>query len=604
MYIIHKLWKTNVFVCLLLMILPWVLYHQSISFGYVLDDAVVITGNSFTKEGIRGLKSIFTTESFTGYFGEQKDLVQGARYRPLSIATFALEYQFIGEYPSISHAINILLYGILGVTLFFLLRLIQYTENQRFFWNLGFLTSILYIVHPLHTEAVANIKGRDEILTFLLGALSLIACIQWHNSKKNVYAYLSGFSFLLALLAKENAITLLGVIPVIFYVFKNVSLLRSLLYAIPAIAATVVYLIIRIQIIGYLLNDSTIITDIMNNPFIYMSQSEKYATITYTLLKYLQLSVFPHPLSHDYYPFAIPVMNWSNISVWFSLFFHIVLCLLTLMGILRKQSMYFGLAFYLITLSIVSNLFINMGTFMNERFLFMPSFGICIMMSFFLLKVKEWTSGIPNLKYSATLLFIVIVTGYIYKTLDRVPDWENPVTLNQSAVKTNPGSARANTFMATAIYDKWKNQPRSEEKYNDIIIALEYAERATQILPEYKNAQIIKAGCAAELYNYDRNLNQLLKVFGEVVLERPDVGFVKEYMDYLLRTTPIVSLIPWYKEIVYQGLVVEKKLYPYGVVFLNAAYIQDRNQKIIRDMLAYTYQKAGNKAKADELLQQ
>lgn len=602
MHAIHRIWKKTAIMYLLLLMLPWILYHKSVSFGYVLDDAVVITGNSFTKEGIKGVKSIFTTESFTGYFGEQKDLVQGARYRPLSIATFALEYHYFGENPSISHAINILLYGILGVALFFFMRILKHSEKQPLLWNFAFLTSILYILHPVHTEAVANIKGRDEILTFLFGAMSLIACIQWHKSGKNFYAYISGFSFLLALLAKENAITLLGVIPVIFYVFHNISLLRSLLYTLPALAATVVYLIIRIQVIGYLLNDSSIITDIMNNPFVYMSQGEKYATIIYTLWKYFQLSVFPHPLSHDYYPYAIPVMSWSDFAVWFSLFFHIVLCVLTLMGILRKQSMYFGLAFYWITLSIVSNLFINMGTFMNERFLFMPSFGICIIMSVFLLKINGLTSGKLYLKYCAPMLFFVIVAGYSFKTLDRVSDWENPVTLNRSAVKTNPGSARANTFMATALYDKWKNQPRSEEKYKDLVLALEYAEMATQILPEYKNAQIIKAGCAAELYNYDRNLNQLLKIFGEVVMERPDVGFVKEYMDYLLHTTPIVSLIPWYKEIVYQGLVVEKKLYSYGVVYLNAAYIQDRNQKIIRDMLAYTYQKAGNIAKADELL--
>ena len=59
---------------------------MSITYDFVLDDQIVITSNDFTKKGVKGIADIFANDSFTGYFGEQKDLVAGSRYRPLSIA--------------------------------------------------------------------------------------------------------------------------------------------------------------------------------------------------------------------------------------------------------------------------------------------------------------------------------------------------------------------------------------------------------------------------------------------------------------------------------------------------------------------------------------
>jgi hypothetical protein len=70
----------------------WGIYQACIPYNYVLDDKIVITDNEYTKKGFAGIWDIMTTESFEGYFGEKKDLVQGNRYRPLSIVTFAVEY--------------------------------------------------------------------------------------------------------------------------------------------------------------------------------------------------------------------------------------------------------------------------------------------------------------------------------------------------------------------------------------------------------------------------------------------------------------------------------------------------------------------------------
>src|ERR1043166_116053 len=100
---------------LLLFLFGFLLYVNTISFQYVLDDKLAITENQFTKKGFAGIKDHLTHEMFTGFFGKQKNLVEGGRYRPLAMITFAIEWQLFGDNPYISHFINAVLYGLTAV---------------------------------------------------------------------------------------------------------------------------------------------------------------------------------------------------------------------------------------------------------------------------------------------------------------------------------------------------------------------------------------------------------------------------------------------------------------------------------------------------------
>ena len=74
-------WKKHWKEAILIPLIAFGLYWMSIPYGYVLDDQIVITDNTFTQKGVAGIWDILSTESFSGYFGGQKDLVAGARYR-------------------------------------------------------------------------------------------------------------------------------------------------------------------------------------------------------------------------------------------------------------------------------------------------------------------------------------------------------------------------------------------------------------------------------------------------------------------------------------------------------------------------------------------
>ena len=179
-------WKVNWWKALIIFLLPFVLYYQSTSFGYVLDDQIVVSENNFTKKGFGGIGDLLTTESMTGYFGEQKDLVEGNRYRPLSLITYAIEYGIVGELkPGISHFINILLYGLTGILLFRVLTMMLRKRKAVSWWlAIPFLTSLLYIAHPIHSEAVANIKGRDEIMALLFSLATLYSSLRYIDKKR------------------------------------------------------------------------------------------------------------------------------------------------------------------------------------------------------------------------------------------------------------------------------------------------------------------------------------------------------------------------------------------------------------------------------------
>ena len=304
-----KRWKE----ALIIPLLAFALYWMCLPYGYVLDDQIVITDNKFTQKGVDGIWEILSTESFTGYFGGQKDLVAGARYRPLSIVTFAVEQTVFGDNTFIRHFINILLYGLCGLLIFRIFSiLLPEKQNTPWLLSIPFLAVVLYILHPVHSEVVANIKGRDEIMTTIGAMGALYFALRFLPTRNQWYLAASGIAMFLGLMSKENAITFLAVIPLTMYFFTKASTRDYLLALVPSLIATIVYMVIRTNIIGYVLNSGKAITDLMNDPFLEMNGMEKLATIIYTLGEYLRLLIFPHPLTHDYYPYHIPIMNFGK----------------------------------------------------------------------------------------------------------------------------------------------------------------------------------------------------------------------------------------------------------------------------------------------------
>ena len=574
-------------------LISFALYFQVLPYGYVLDDKMVISDNNFTKSGLSGVERIFTSDSFEGYFGEQMDLVQGGRYRPLSIASFAVEHEFFGLNPMISHLGNIILYGLACALIFFFLRrLFKDNElNKELFTGIAFITALIYLANPIHTEAVANIKGRDEILSFLFSMMALHLSIKYIDTKKILSLLGVALCFLLGLFSKENTITFLAIIPFCILLFRKnqpkafFSILGLLL------SCTILYLSVRYQIIGYLLND-TPSSDIMNNPFVEMTGDQRYATVMYTMFKYLLLSVFPYPLTHDYYPYHIPIMNWSDGIVIISAALHLILVGLVFYFWKKNPIVSFSIGFYLAALSIVSNLVVNVGTFMNERFAFTASLGICLLMVFLITKGLKTSN-----KNIALGILAAIFIGYSSLTILRVPVWESELTLNSAAIKVSKNSARANSFMGTAIFNQYKKESDRNMRKQMLDEAKVYVDRALSMMPLYANANLMKVGIAAENHKMDGDLDKLLNSFREVIIINPQIGFITEYLKYINTREDAQKLLNFYLDVGYNELIVGQKKYKWGIHFLNLGYHIDYSDEKINLALENAYKVLGHDEK-------
>lgn len=590
---------------ILILVGAFVIYGRTMHYGYVLDDLIVIQENKFTKKGFSGIVDILTTESFTGYFGEKKDLVQGNRYRPLSIVTFAIEYGIFGkENPGFSHFINILLYGITGIVLYRLLLLMM-GSNFRIYKgiNIPIVATVIFMVHPLHVEAVANIKGRDEIMALLFCLLCLYYMVKFAFEKKIKQLIWSNVFLMLALLSKENAITYLAVIPFTLFLFTNHNIWSSLRLTITPFLTAGVYLIWRFSVAG-VPEFGKEITDLMNNPFLGMKSGEKSATIFYTLWMYIKLLVFPHPLSHDYYPYAIPIMNWGSMKSIGSLLLHAGILFLGFKNLKKQNLIGWSIFYYLFTLSIVSNFVINLGTFMNERFIYMSSVGYAVIAAYGLYWLSQ-RIDIPRIQV-LTLVLGGIITGlYALRSYTRVPDWKDALALNMSAVKTCPNSARANSFMATAIFNKYRNTSDKGEQMKLLNEAYPYAEKAVSIFPKYLNGSIMLSGIAAEIFKQDRDLDKLLSKFEQIAIQRPDVPFLTEFLKYLNGTVLYHSkLINFYLKV--SDALMRQNNVKWAGHYLNLALSIGPQIPEIHDRLAMAYERSGdanNAAKHKSLAQ-
>ncbi len=239
----------------------------SLNNEYALDDGIIIHQNDHVIKGFSGIKGILTKDAYESFYRRMNatDQLAGGRYRPLSVVSFAIEQEFIGAYEnglypaktgagtyncwdlnqndindpeedlnndgvynevdcqvkgaSIRHFVNIITF-ILGVVLLYV-----FFRNYIFKSNhdLAFLSALLFLMHPLHTEVIANVKSRDEIFSLIFISLTFIFSFKYMENRSPKTLFWASFNFLLALLSKEYAVVLVALIPIAMFMFDQIK---------------------------------------------------------------------------------------------------------------------------------------------------------------------------------------------------------------------------------------------------------------------------------------------------------------------------------------------------------------------------------------------
>lgn len=467
----------------------FLLYANTLHHDYALDDETAIVKNKFTHEGLSALPKIFSTPYRAGFDDRREGL-----YRPLSIAMFAAEWQISPGNPYLNHWVNVLLYALTAVLLFITLALLFEGQNIA----LPFVATLIFTAHPIHTEVVANIKSRDEILCFLFSLVSLWAALNYAKQQRNIYLIVSGISLLLALLSKETAITLVILAPLTVYFFSQASMRKVVLSAIPFIAASAIYIAVRISVLKGLTNFDEI--QIINNSLVAANDNvtTRFATAISIVGRYLWLMVVPHPLSFDYSYNSIPLVPLSDPKALLSLAAIIALAVIAIRGLKTKDPVAWGILFFGGTLVLVTNILFLIEATLGERFLYMPSLGFAVAITFLLARIFKTTGKAHSYKnfpafISANkniLAFIaMLLVLYATKTIARNADWKDDLTLTKHDVTINPNSVRIRYAYGSELVMvhglKEKDAGKKKEFMEEGIRQLT---AAVTILPDYGDA--------------------------------------------------------------------------------------------------------------------
>ncbi len=516
----HSIYTNRVAHCIAIFIIGCLLYANTLTHKYTQDDAIVIYDNMFTTKGIAGIPGILSYDTFYGFFKEEgkANLVSGGRYRPLTLVMFAIEYSIFGESPMIGHLVNILLFALTSVLVYLLiLKLLLPRKDPEFAYFVAFVTALLFVVHPIHTEAVANIKGRDEILTLFGSLLAVYFSLKAFYEDKSHYAIIAGLVFFLSLFSKENAITFLAIVPIAFYLFTDAKVPQIIKQLSPYIAATVLFMIIRGIVIGWQFGGTP--QELMNNPYLKIQGNqyvpftfaEKSATICFTLGKYIQLLFFPHPLTHDYYPRAIEIMNWSNWKVILSLLTYLFLIGYSIIGLLRKDYLAFGLIFFLATLSIVSNVVFPIGTNMAERFIFMPSVGFCFVIAILLYRLSAFMKKSKQISFQQLFpgMAVVGIISLLFtiKTITRNTVWKDNYTLFTTDAKTSTRSAKLLNAVGGELTTLAADESNEVKRKQMLTEGVTYLNNALKIHPNYKNTYLLLGNAYNYLEQYENSIS-------------------------------------------------------------------------------------------------
>lgn len=521
----------------------FLLYANTLTHEFVLDDAIVITDNMYTQQGINGIGGILSKDTFFGFFKVEgkETLVSGGRYRPMTLVLFAILNQ-VSKGPFLFHLFTVLLFAFTCVVLYRTLLLLLTppggADHNAPFWVrsaplIAWLATALFAAHPIHTEVVANIKGCDEILT-LLGSLSaLYFTLKAWDSRASKYAVMAGVSFFIACLSKENAAAYVVLIPLALWFFRShtpggPSILQS---SVPVIVAFIAFFVLRGSILHWRFGGEPM--ELMNNPFLKLegnqwvkfSPAERFATISYTLWRYVQLLFVPHPLTHDYYPRQIGIMTFGDPFVLLSLALYAFLGFWAIRGAQRRDPAAYGILLYLLPLGIVSNLIFPIGTNMGERFAFMPSVGFCFLIALYL---GKWAQSQKTLIFGIFALTILLFSG---KTFIRNFAWKSNENLFMTDAAVSVNSAKLQNACGGVLFDRATKEKNPEKQQILCQQAMPHLDQAIKIYPNYKDAYISRGGAHYVL----REFLDAVADYRRAVQLAPDDPKLKTYLALALR---------------------------------------------------------------------
>lgn len=477
---------------LFIVLITFILYGNGINNEYSLDDNIVVEGVEKVNKGLKGIPEIFTTN----YAVDKK---QNYGYRPLVLASFAIEKQLFRGLPAkqlkekkekrdkltqanVSHFINVLFYALTGVFLFRLLLLVFKEYNIL----VPLLVTVLFIVHPLHTEPVDNIKSRDELMMFLFMILALIQYHKFTFTNKYINLIYAAVFVLFSLLSKKTGIVILGVIPVVLY-FCRADWKKT------ALSTLSVLLIIGLIVFmkkNLLTAGNERVSNFYENPLFFEGGLlDRIATGFYCAWFYLMKLLFPKDLAFYYGYSEIPIVNWSFYKVWLAILIYVPLLFYGLWRFVRRDILGLGILLWLGVMFAYLNILSPIVGVVAERFTYVFSLGFCILFAILLLRLFKVNTNkaVSRIELPTRFLLVVglIVVIYSGRTIARNPDWHDYLTTYRHDIDVVEKSAKAHALLANELYATIARDPKNAQNRAYVTEMISHYKQALSIDSTY-----------------------------------------------------------------------------------------------------------------------
>jgi tetratricopeptide (TPR) repeat protein len=435
--------------------LAFLVYINSLGNGFALDDLHVV----FNNEAIHSAESLpgaLASPYWPGELGRAQGL-----WRPATTAVMGLTWILSAGSPFAFHLLNVLLHSAASATV--VLVLARFTSVGA-----AALAGILFAVHPVHVEAVANVVGLGEVLSAFLFLLACLVWIDGSPAPSNSEAAASGGTeptgpprqpftvpgpsrlLLVALLyagaflAKESAVVLPAVLLLLDAGRYGISLRELTSYARPRLGAWAILGVTAAAI----LSARYVVLWGLASPLpppgaSLLAEIPRIMTVAGAWPEYFRLLLFPVSLSSDYGPPLLPIVSvwtWRGVLgtalVLATLSISLCLCRWP-RGNVGVRIVPLGVAWFCLTLAPVSNLLFLSGVLLAERTLYLPSVGFAMAAGWALFSLP---SGRNQVRSVAIALVVVLLAG---RTLARNPVWASTDTVMTRLILEHPEAGRA-----------------------------------------------------------------------------------------------------------------------------------------------------------------
>ena len=479
-------------------LLALLVYIPAFNAEYTLDDIPIIEENPYMRS-LDKIPEIWQTH----YWAGKIDANDKGLYRPLTLTTYNLQYNLTGKEAPPFHIVNILLHALVCFVLMLFLDMVF--KDYR----LTVLTGLLFAIHPIHTEAVAGIVGRAELMASLFILAGMISYHQWVFKRGLKWMMLLLASAFAAMTSKEHGF-LLGpvlVLQELYYVFsqKNYTWNKSSTWSglgAVAIVSAVIWLY-RSTITG---------PPVPHEQWLNVSTGERMATAFRTMAEYIGMHFLPLHLSADYWTTDTPIIGFGHPLAILSVLFIGGLGFISIFLRHKLPVASWGILFFFLMLLPVSNLFFAAGFLKAERILYIPSIGLITAIAVLLIKLGDW----QNSKYWVIGMISAFSLFSVWRTWTRNGDWQNNYTLALATLRTTPDSPRFNNMMGLEL----KAQKKSKE-------AIAYFEKSVQANPNHGPA-LVNLGLE---YSHDKRHTEAVALLEKAV--RIDPGNAMAYVNLM-----------------------------------------------------------------------